>query len=315
VLVVLMGAAACGGNATPTELAPLEGSPDTSATGAPATSTTEADEVVDELVLVLDHGAEPRREIRVAPEIGTVERVTTRVDAAQSMEYAWGWEDVPVPVFELDRSVTVTSVDGGRITLQQVPYAYRIVDARGLDPAILGEYDRVFDLLLELTSTTVVLDHRGQVLEQTMVGEAAEYDLPSFEGLATTSSEISVPLPLDAVGLGARWRVETDSVVSGMRMIGVTDLELVELDDDRAVARYQQAVTLPRSFIEGSFDRDEVLGGELRSTGTISWRTAGTVPLVDQDTSGTIRLAVFRGRDRFHTAIDQHLRSTMTLRS
>jgi hypothetical protein len=314
VLVLALVAAGCGGS-EPDELSPLGGSPATSTTSLrPTGAAPSTTEPLVELVQVLDHGAEPRREVRLMPAVGSVERITTRIDATQRMEYASGWEDVPVPIFELDQSVTVTSVDGGRIMLQQVPYAYRIVDGRGLDPVLLGEYDRIFDLLLELTSTTIVLDPRGQVLDQTMVGEAAEYDLPSFEGLVTTTADLSLPVPLDPIGVGARWRVETDSVVSAMRMISVIDLELVEMDGERAVARFTQSVTLPRGFIEGSFDRDEVLGGELRSTGTVTWRMGGTLALVDQESSGVIRLSMFRGRDRYHTAIDQHLRRTMFLR-
>jgi hypothetical protein len=319
VVVCLTVLAGCGNDDTGRELAPLSGTPSLTTRAGPgdasaATTTAPGAVPTDDLVALVDHGAEPRRTLRLSPEPGTVARVTLRLDSTQRMDLAGEWLDIPVPIVELDQAVTVTNVEHGRITLHQSPYAYRIVDGRGLDPALLAEYEHTFDMLLDLTATATVVDERGRVLDQSMMGEAALYDLPSFEGLVTTTSESSLPLPLEPVGLGARWRVETDSVVSAMRMISVTDLELVELHDDRAVARLTQSVTMPRGFIEGSFDRDEVLDGELHSTGTVTWLFASGITLVDMETAGSMRLSMFRGRDSYRTTIEQHLRSSTFLR-
>lgn len=314
--MVLAIATSCAAEGVSAPEAPLR-SGDGSGSSAVATTSTEpaveeSDRNASVSVDLILPGAEPRRELRLQPEVGATQRVTTRTDVQQIVDLPDGTYDESMPVYEMDEVRTVTATDAGEIRVEVAPFDYRIVDDRDLWPELIEEIEGSFERIVALGATTFTVDEQAQVIATTALGEAAMYDITGFDASAAVDS--SIPFPAEEIGIGAHWRVNTVATIDGIRTEIVTDLRLTELDDTRAVATYTQAITMPPGFIEGTFDRDEILGGSFDSTGTITWHLDHALPLISQSGTGTIRMRSFQGASSATVVVNQQIATSMTLK-
>ena len=102
---------------------------------------------------------------------------------------------------------------------------------------------------------------------------------------------------MEPVGVGARWRIETETEIGGLPIELTTVVELTELDGDRAVGTVEQVLR----FVPGDVDvfgtPATVVSGELTGAGTVEWDLAGgVVPRSDITHSGTTVLEVAGSR-------------------
>jgi hypothetical protein len=317
VLILAAVLASCGGGQTTSELEPLRGMPVTTVATPPSNSTqvnspprsTGDEPIIDEfegvVVTLHDDGAEPRWQLRLQPEVGSVQRVSIRMDMTQNMSGL----RVPTPIFELDQAKTVTAVADGHFTIEDAPYDFRIVDDRGVDPTTIREIETSLDMLVSLGATTIVLSDRGHTISQTVMGEGALY------GLGADASDASVVLPLEPVGVGARWRIEaTRTTDAGVQGRAITELELVEIHDDRVVARYTESITFLPGILNDTQGRGEVLGGEHSFSGTVTWLLRTGTTLIDSTGGGEIRMRFLQGQNSSRMRVAQEIAVTMRIR-
>ncbi|MBD1809126.1 hypothetical protein H6F98_27260 [Microcoleus sp. FACHB-SPT15] len=196
---------------------------------SPATPTQQVE--------LLSTGAEPRQELRFAPPANTKQTVsiTTTMDAASSV----GGQAVPkfkIPTSVMKMDVTVTQVDpNGDIHLQFAYTDADVVADSAVPPELLESMRSTIQQLVGLNGTYIT-DNRGQV-------KSGNFDLPEgsdpiteqlFEQLSNSLDQFSSPVPAEAIGKGAKWRVTSSLNLSGINLSQTTVYELVDLQDNVA---------------------------------------------------------------------------------
>ena len=106
--------------------------------------------------------------------------------------------------------------------------------------------------------------------------------------LADVAESLSMPFPEEAVGAGARWRVETETEIAGIQVAITTTVQLEELTDERAAGTVQQDIEFLPGEVEVFGTMANVVSGDLQGTGTVEWDLVdGIVPRSDITTEGT----------------------------
>ena len=209
-----------------------EGSDTPSATPEPSAVTQGRAPVIE----LINPGAEPRTRLRYTPEVGAavplVVMTTQRVEAASG-----GTAVASISLaIRMDWSMSVTEVQpDGSFRLALAVTGVDISTQSSLDQATQQRL-RVLEASLVGLSAWAVLDARGQSLDSGIVVPAG-LD-PSLEqtlrGSIDAAQTASPPLPIEAVGVGARWRttamVPSASLPDGVRTNAVFTLERVSGD-------------------------------------------------------------------------------------
>jgi hypothetical protein len=281
----------------PLTLAPVS-TTDPKFSGIPAGSEVIGDPVVD--VVMLDPGLEPRRELRLDPPVGSVVEMTTTIDQGFTVELDGRVQAIPAMGLEMDVTFTVDTADA-----ETISYRAQYVDVRaGPDPDP-EMADAVEELRAQFVGaeSSFVMDRRGTLISQT-IGVAG---LPEdSEELVAQSSALSMPFPVEAVGLGARWDVRSQLSSSGFVFNVSAIHEVVELDGDHVVTDVELRMSLPGTTQTVMGLPVRVDGGEIVGQGRVTWPFAQLVPVGSQNASGTIGMSASRG--------DQSVSLTMTMR-
>ena len=191
-------------------------------------------------VELLSAGDQPRSELRLDLEPGRPVRVamTVELDIRQTIA---GQPSPPVdlPASRMVMAATVEKVsDNGEATVETVIEEADIVDTEGVDPQVAKAMRDGMKPFVGYR-VTVVMDDRGRVLDT----DASEPEgLPAeveqlVQQLNQQLATVVIPLPEEAVGKGARWKVTTPVKVSGIEVEQTSTATLVELSDGIPVLR------------------------------------------------------------------------------
>lgn len=234
--------------------------PQASSSASPPPST---DNVVVELV---DPGAEPRQQMRLDPEVGASTTVEMRMTMAmESTVDGRAAPAVEIPPMVMGMTLTVDEVAPERLSLS---YTYDSVSLDGPDPG------GVADVLasMEGLAGTITTTRRGAYLEGDVtapsgIDPTVASMLDQFE---QQMSSMTVPLPQEAVGVGAVWQATTGFEVNGVSTVNTMTYELRARDGDTyelGVEIDQQI--LPATSHEGGTTLD-ILEGANSGAGTMS---------------------------------------------
>ena len=206
-------------------------------------------------------------------------------------------QSAPSSATELDVDHTVDEVSGDTISVLGTYEDVRVLEAPGSDPAANAQIAELLEGFREATARTTYTTsgavRSAEIDGLALAGEAA----PLAEQLAGSLIEgvesLSMPFPDEAVGAGARWRIETVTEIAGLPVEITTVLALTELTDDRATGTIEQDLRFVPGDVEVFGNPATVVSGELVGGGPIEWDLAGgVVPRVDLTTSGTSVLEV-----------------------
>jgi hypothetical protein len=281
----------------------------TTAEGATTTTTEAAEtdngaEPVDgPTVELLDAGAEPRRELRLAPTEGDVVEVTLRQGQVFEVR-ADGHEERASTVHELDMAHEVVSVAGDEIEVAIRYQGGRVIEAdeavRPMLEDMVGRFDG-----LEASAT---FDRQGRIVAAT-TPDLDVSDMPELAGFLDSLGEqmasFTTPFPAEPVGVGAQWVVTSSADFAGVFGAETSVLiTLTELTDDVAAAdtelRMEMTSTTPGLTIETS---------DLGGTGTVRWVLDGVLSTSEQVVGGTL-VMVTQGQ-RVEPAMEQTLSVTI----
>lgn len=212
-------------------------------------------------VTVEDAGAEPRRALRLALAAGAEQRVA--VSLGLSMAMTLGGKEIPkatLPPARLVVKVTVEAVDaqgGARYALEVEDAGFDEVapDAAGVVARLEAGLAAVKGLRGAGAVSARGLAERAELAAPAGVGpEVAQLVAAFRQALA----QLAVPLPEEAVGLGARWRVEQRVDQGGLAVTQTATFTLTSLDD----AGLSAEVTVAQAAAPGGAVAG---GGELTS--------------------------------------------------
>lgn len=286
------------------------GDDDDAATDATTTSTTEVAETTttseastttttepasgDAFTLTVeDPGAEPRQELRLQLEEGDEDRVIQRQELTLRMDVGGQVEDATSPTTELDLVWRVDVVDGDQLTVSGTYDAIRVLPTPGVADAVVDQTRQVMATFEDATARTTYT-RLGAILDADLDLDMADDPtggmLEQFStSLTDTIESLSVPFPEEAVGAGARWRVDTELVLAGLPVQVTTTVQLDEVDGEHAAGTIEQTITFVPGEVETFGVPAEIISGELTGSGPVSWDlAAGLVPRSDITTSGTV---------------------------
>ncbi len=274
---------------------------DTTTTTAESTTTTEPSdedgEAAGYTVTVEDTGAEPRRELRLQAEVGDVDRITQRQEVTIEIRAGGQTQAAPSPVTELDVAYVVEDVTDDEITIAGSYEDVRVLETPGTDPAANAQVAELLEGFRSATARTTYTTsgavRSAEIEGLDLAGSGGAMAEQLADSLIESVESLSMPFPDEAVGVGARWRIETEAEIAGLPVEISTLIELTELTDDRAGGTVTQELRFVPGDVEVFGTPATVISGELSGGGPIEWNLAGgVVPRSDITTSGTTVLEV-----------------------
>ena len=184
-------------------------------------------------VKLLDAGAEPRAALQLAPVVGATDTVTVSIQLDEKMTL--GGKALPNPSpprVRLELATTVGAVDADGVASYDVTVT--TAEALALDSAEPPAKRLLSQVLAILDGATVSakVTRDGRA---TMVPFAPPADAPpQVRSLAQSYLEalqnLAVPLPDEAVGVGARWQVDQQIANGRLRVHQTIVYEIVAID-------------------------------------------------------------------------------------
>ncbi len=182
-------------------------------------------------VQVISPGTGSREQLRLRPAIGSrqTSTITLKLDPGGELSGL-------IPTIKLTLDLLVTQVDAnGDIHFR---FSYKNLDVVA-EPGSLGDSEAANLMRSALNpligiNGTVVLDNRGKT-KITNLDLPRELDVESrqlFEQISSSLEQLSSPLPEEAVGLGARWRVSQALTIGGINLRQDAIYEIVSLENN-----------------------------------------------------------------------------------
>ena len=203
----------------------------------------------------------------------------------------------PSPINEFDLTYTVEAVGDDQFTAAGTYDDVRVLDTPGVDPAVVDEVRSLVQAFLDAEARTTFTT-RGGVLEAELdglelSGPAGAFAEQMADGFLDSAQSLSLPFPAEAIGPGARWRVDTATEVAGLPVEITTVVQLAELTEERAAGTMEQTMRFVPGDVQVMGVPATVISGELSGGGPIEWDlVGGIVPRSDVTISGTAVMEV-----------------------
>ncbi len=188
-------------------------------------------------VELLNAGTEPRQELRFKPMVNAQQTATMTMNMDMSSSIAGQpLPSVKLPATAMTMKTVVTKVDNkGDIHYQ---FSYSNVDVMGnttFPPQVLNAMRSQIKKMVGMSGSAIV-DNLGQTKEASFVlPEGLDQNTKQMlEQTFNSLEQLYSPLPEQAVGIGAKWRVSSSPSTGGMKLTNVTTYELVSLKDNVA---------------------------------------------------------------------------------
>jgi hypothetical protein len=216
-------------------------------------------------------GDEPRRELRLHPAAGTREALELSVGMRIGMKNgAQEVPSIPVPVTKTRMRAEVEELGAdGVMKVRHAAEAVEVIPGPDTPPAVVEQVRANVEPLAKYRAV-VRMDGRGAVL-----GGEVELprDLPpmvrqTMQQMTENLGQLAAPLPVEAVGPGARWSSTHEVSQNGMQLRQVGRYTLVSLDGEHAVIE----ATISQELLDPNVSPPGMLGttarvGDFRSSG------------------------------------------------
>lgn len=264
----------CGAAAQPGTGTASGGTPGEKAPAADQPGVSEA-----AVVRLLEPGAEPRRQLRYKPAVGDHYLMSMTMNIEQKMEMGGNpLPSTPMPgtVMTYDIKILEVRPDG------DIKYALNLtkadIDSKNEDPmsqAMRGGLKTMVGM-----AGTVVVTSRGDTKDVDFkLPEGAEPMAAAFlEQMKGSARQMSMPLPEEAVGLGAKWEVENKVKTSGATITQTAALTLKEVSEDAFVLGVAMTQKARDQMIESPMGQIELAELDGTGEGTIHATTKKLVP-------------------------------------
>jgi hypothetical protein len=257
------------------------------------------------IITVSSAGAAPRTPLRYrvpASYRGRME-MTMAMGMAMNMD-GNAMPPVDVPPLRMVADVAVTSV----ATSGDVSYTFAFVSMDADDPAVRAAVQQVASALADVKGT-MVINNRGET--KSAAFDASKIANPQMRQTMSSAFEsmrsMSLPLPEEPVGAGARWQVRQSMVSNGIQSTQTIDVELVSANAGAAtlkIATVQHApvqkVTLPD--LPGATVNLQKLDGT--GTGTVNIALDGLIPTSEMTSRTNTVMDIEMGGTRQNMAMD-----------
>ena len=200
-------------------------------------------------IQLLDAGAEPRRELKFRPVANTKQTMTMTM--GMSMEMIMG--ESPLPKTPIPKVVMKIDLAVGKIEPSgDINYTFSYGDIKAIGnrdtpPEMLAAMQKSLKNLKGM-SGNVVISSGGQVKSKNLVLPKTIDPLmkQTLEQLDKSMDQFSAQLPLERVGLGAKWQTTNSLQVPGIQLNQSATYEIVELNDRGMTIKTKVTQTAPQ---------------------------------------------------------------------
>ncbi|MEG4090926.1 DUF6263 family protein [Microcoleus sp. Pol12B4] len=186
-------------------------------------------------VELLNPGVEPRQELRLKPTINVKE--TSVMTVKMDMDISASGQSSPaakVPVSVMTFETKVTKIDPNGDIHYEFAYTNSDIvgDTGNMPPAARDAMRSALKSMVGVKGS-FIMDNRGfHKGGNIILPEGADNNLKQMVGQMSKSLEqLASPLPAEAVGKGAKWRVSSSSDFSGMNVNDIATYELESWQD------------------------------------------------------------------------------------
>ena len=206
----------------------------------PGGETATATQTSTSPVKLLEPGAEPRKVLRLHPKPG--DKQTLAMTIKMGMETKVGEMATPamkLPALKMTLEATVKGVaENGDITCELVMVDTGIGDEPGTTPELAEVMKSALGGLKGMSGSGTI-SSRG--LSKGMEFKAPPSNNPQarqfMDQMKEIYTQLAVPLPEEAVGLGAKWEVKLPLKTQGMTIDQTATYEVVSLDGESLTTR------------------------------------------------------------------------------
>lgn len=193
---------------------------------------TSPDAVTVELI---EAGTAPLRELRLKPQTGSTQTSVMTMGLNQAMTI--GGQKLPaqnIPDTKITIETSVTNIaENGDV---EFGYSYTKIDVID-DPANPSPLAAAMSGSMKSmvgTSGSAVINNRGFVQQSNInIPEGVPAQLKqSMEGMQNAMGQMSMPLPVEPVGVGSKWRVVQNINANGLQIKQTSVLEITELNEE-----------------------------------------------------------------------------------
>ena len=261
------------------------------------------------LITVSSTGTAPRTQLRYrvpASYRGRME-MTMAMGMAMNMD-GNAMPQMDVPPMRMVADVAVTSV----APTGDVSYTFGFVSMDADDPAIRAALQQVASSLAEVKGT-MVINNRGET--KSAAFDVSKITNPQMKQTMSSAFDsirsMSLPLPEEPVGPGARWQVRQTLVSNGIQSTQTIDVELASADARTAVLKVTteqhaptQKVSLPD--LPGATVNLQKLDGT--GAGTVNIALDGLIPTSELTSRTNTVMDIEMGGARQNMAMDVTLK-------
>jgi hypothetical protein len=234
-------------------------------------------------------------DMAMAMEMGSMSQPKTQMPTTQ-MTMSIDCKDVS-PEGSLDYAFTYDDIE--------------VIASPGVDPATIPMMRQQMAPLVGMTGSGTV-SSLGR-------SEGAELEIPeglspqlkqTLEGMTQSMDQMTAPLPEEAVGVGARWKVTMPMEMNGMKLTQIATYEILERDGDSVKFDIAIEQSAPKQEIQppglppGTTVTLESL--DTKSTGVIALQLTSLVPTSEMNLT-TENVISAEGQE-FKTTIDAEVR-------
>jgi hypothetical protein len=239
-----------------------------SPTAAPSTEIINSTSKLE----LLNPGVEPRRELRFRPAVNSKQTMTMTMGMSMGMsmgEMVMPKMALPKVVLKID--LNVTSVDpSGDIHYN---FAYSDIQAiadKDTPPESLAAMQKSFKSLVGYKGDIVVTSMGKLKSKNLSIPKNVDPMLKkTLEQLSKSMEQVSTPLPMQMLGVGAKWQVTNSVKVSNIQMNQSATYEVLKMDD-RGIAirtKINQSAPAQNFQVPGMDAKSKVKLNSLISTG------------------------------------------------
>ncbi|MDV2993925.1 MAG: hypothetical protein N4J56_003579 [Chroococcidiopsis sp. SAG 2025] len=188
-------------------------------------------------VELLEAGNEPRQELRFRPQVNAKQTATMTLQMDTDVSMAGQtMPKVDLPPITVAIDTVVTKVEpNGNVHFKSSYSNVDVMNSSSLPPQVLEAMRSQMKKMVG-TSGSFIIDNRGQIQTAKFASpQKSDANLKQFsEQMSTSFDQMSSPLPQQAIGIGAKWRVTTKPSLLGMSVKQTITYELVNLKDNIA---------------------------------------------------------------------------------
>lgn len=188
---------------------------------------------------LLDAGIAPRQKLRFSPVLDRrTEILTMTMDMDMDMTVEGeGSRAIDMPPVEIEFQVEIEKVDSnGDIHANFSCSRTDVVAEADTPPRLVRKLQGEIEKMVGFR-TSLVMDSQGRAKDiNLIVPDSMDPNLRQmFEQTMNSLGEISAPMPEEAVGVGAKWRVSASPTLNGIKMNQTATYEIASIEGDRII--------------------------------------------------------------------------------